>query len=171
MNYKICPQCEAEHRQHIKTCGCGYTWKTSQSTTDGIQRCCVCGNQGVWSDSVRGGGSWYCREHSSALGQSWRESEAYASRMPKTDEQMNREARDFLKSRGWEGENLRERCLAMVRHPKDGGNKIWALKVLEREQQGEKLLIIQRQMAREALGFATSIDCGEALARFFGESG
>ncbi len=163
--YKTCPNCGTEHRQHIKICGCGHEWGESQSgTSDGIQRCCVCGAQGVWSDSVRGGGTWYCREHSAPAGAS------RARVTPKSVEQLSAEAREFLRSKGWERDDLRERSLAMVRSRENGANKEWALDLLEREQNGEKLLIIQRQLAREALGFPASMDCGEVLATYCGQA-
>ena len=31
MKYKLCPQCQSEHREAVKKCGCGYEWGGSDS--------------------------------------------------------------------------------------------------------------------------------------------
>jgi hypothetical protein len=69
---KECPNCHAEHRLHIKQCGCGYVWGAStehkaqpvdlmhgccEYTLDG-KRCHYPGTLG----SI-GGGKVFCREH------------------------------------------------------------------------------------------------------------
>ncbi len=46
-------------------------------------------------------------------------------------------------------------------------NRRWALKLLHREANGEHLLPIQRDMAREGLGLPTAISAQEALDRLY----
>ena len=71
---KACPDCGAEHRLSIRRCGCGYTWETQKQNSqqmDPMHGCCEwthlgkrCHYAGSWSDSTKGGGPWYCLEHS-----------------------------------------------------------------------------------------------------------
>lgn len=44
------------------------------------------------------------------------------------------------------------------------GNKDWALRLLDREHRGETLQPIQRQMAREAMGFGSAVPIMEVMA-------
>lgn len=163
---KDCPKCGAEHRLHIKKCGCGHQFGSKQEAEpvrDPMHGCCEystgtsrCHYPGVFSDSTNGGGKWYCTAHERETDPAMGAAIVHKSQedFPRPDWSVNAvkrryELRTIKAMAEHKGAKASKYC------PSTPG-KDWAKRVLERIQRGEQLPVIAEAMANEVLGSQTT---------------
>lgn len=158
--YKTCPECGAEHKLRIPTCGCGYTWgKYNEGPAhDPMHGCCSymagtsrCHYPGSFSDSLKGDGTWYCAKHQE-------------TRDPLEADRIVHDSHEEIPRPDYSIQAIRRRSeLAFLKkfHAYTGNRptkfnpstpgKDWAHRVLEREAQGEQLPWIAVSFAKEVV--------------------
>lgn len=160
---KECPKCGAEHRLHIKKCGCGHQFgsakRESEPMRDPMHGCCAyttgtsrCHYPGTFSSATNGAGPFYCSAHSTEtdpaigaviVGKSHEE-------YPRPDWSVNAVRRRYeLRVLKNVADNKHRKATKYV--PSKPG-KDWARRILERQHDGEEMQILAVEFAKDALG-------------------
>lgn len=158
---KECPKCGAEHRLHIKKCGCGHDFGSKQAqepSRDPMHGCCEystgtsrCHYPGTFSDGTNGGGRWFCSAHDRETDQAMAAAIVHKSHedFPRPDWSANA-ARRRYELRTIKAMEAHKGAKS-TRYQASKPGKDWAGRVLERIQRGEQLPIIAEAMARDVL--------------------
>lgn len=169
---KECPKCGAEHRLHIKKCGCGHQFgqlARQEEDRDPMRGCCEystgtsrCHYPGTFSDGTNGGGRWFCSAHDRETDPAMAAAIVHKSQedFPRPDWSVNAVKRRYeLRTQkamaDHKGKKATKYCASTP-------GKDWAKRVLERIQRGEQLPVIAEAMAKEALGPQTTTQKQEA---------
>ena len=159
---KECPKCGAEHRMHIKKCGCGHQFGQMQAhepERDPMLGCCEystgtsrCHYPGTFSSATTGGGKWYCSAHDHESDPAMGAAIVHKSQedFPRPDWSVNAVKRRYeLKVQKAIAEHKGAKS---TKYESSKPGKDWAHRVLERIARGEQLPVISEAIAKEALG-------------------
>lgn len=159
---KECPKCGAEHRLHIKRCGCGHQFGQMQDKAperDPMHGCCEystgtsrCHYPGTFSDGTNGAGRWYCSAHDKesdpALGAAIVHKSHEDFPRPDWSNRAVHRRHELKVQKGMAD----ARGMKATKYKASTPGKDWARRILERIENGEQLPIIAEAMAKEALG-------------------
>jgi hypothetical protein len=158
---KECPKCGAEHRMHIKKCGCGYQFgqlSKQEEARDPMHGCCEystgtsrCHYPGTFSHSSNGGGKWYCSAHDRETDPEMGATIVYKSHddYPAPDWSIKSVIRRYELRTIKAMAESKHKPATKYQASKPG--KDWAKRILERIKDGESLPLIAETMAKETL--------------------
>lgn len=158
---KECPHCGAEHRLHIKKCGCGHQFgqQAKEEPRDPMHGCCAystgtsrCHYPGTFSSSTNGGGKFYCSAHSRETDPGLAASIVHKSHedYPRPDWSTGAVMRRYeLKVQKGMADSKHAKA---TKYQASKPGKDWAKRVIERQRNGESMPILAIEFAKEVLG-------------------